>query len=145
MNFLRSLTEYPRNLQDMSSSTRSCVICVGSTGAGKSATIQRCTKQSVPSGNGHDRVTNKCSRYDLTAEAKADLEAWAITQEVIDLTWVDTVGWDDADQQGKSSEYECCYNSPCIVNSFQMTKHSKIFSNLFPTINFCKSKPSFGT
>ena len=86
----------------MSSSTRSCVICVGSTGAGKSATIQRCTKQSVLSGNGHDRVTNKCSRYDLTAEAKADLEAWAITKEVIDLTWVDTVGWDDADLQGKS-------------------------------------------
>ena len=86
----------------MSSSTRSCVICVGSTGAGKSATIQRCTKKSVPSGNGHDRVTNKCTKYDLTAEAKADLEAWAITKEVIDLTWVDTVGWDDADLQGKS-------------------------------------------
>ena len=100
-----------QGLTKMSSPTRapkngkeelSCVICVGSTGAGKSATIQRCTKQSVLSGNGHDRVTNKCSRYDLTAEAKADLEAWPITKEVIDLTWVDTVGWDDADQQGNS-------------------------------------------
>ena len=121
----------------MSSSTRSCVICVGSTGAGKSATIQRCTKQSVTSGNGHDRVTNKCSRYDLTAEAKADLEAWPITKEVIDLTWVDTVGWDDADQQGKSWNMSPV-TQHCIVNSFQMTKHSKIFSDLFPTINFCK-------
>ena len=80
----------------------SCVICVGSTGAGKSATISKCTKRPVSSGNGRDRVTVRCAKYDLRTDAKEALEALRIDKDVIDLNWVDTVGWDDADLQGKS-------------------------------------------
>ena len=78
----------------------SCVICIGSTGAGKSATISKCTKRPVSSGNGRDRVTVRCAKYDLRTDAKEDLEALRIDKDVIDLNWVDTVGWDDADLQG---------------------------------------------
>lgn len=80
----------------------SCVICIGSTGAGKSATISKCTKRPVSSGNGRDRVTVRCAKYDLRTDAKEALEALRIDKDVIDLNWVDTVGWDDADLQGKS-------------------------------------------
>ena len=82
----------------------SCVICVGSTGAGKSSTIGKCTKIAVPTGNGVDRVTAQCTKYDLTEEAKEDVENWSIGNDVIVLSWVDTVGWDDADLKGKSME-----------------------------------------
>jgi predicted GTPase len=37
--------------------TRSCVICVGSTGTGKSSTISKVTGRTVAAGNGKDRVT----------------------------------------------------------------------------------------
>ncbi len=39
------------------SSEPSCVICVGSTGTGKSSTIGKVTRRAVSAGNGKDRVT----------------------------------------------------------------------------------------
>lgn len=80
----------------------SCVICIGSTGAGKSATISKCTRRPVSSGNGKDRVTIRCAKYDLRPDAKQDLEELGVDPNIIDLLWVDTVGWDDADLQGNT-------------------------------------------
>jgi hypothetical protein len=77
-----------------------CVICIGSTGAGKSATISRCTRRPVSSGNGRDRVTVRCAKYDLRPDAKEEMEAMGLAPSILDLVWVDTVGWDDADLQG---------------------------------------------
>ena len=82
----------------------SCVICIGSTGAGKSATISKCTKRPVSSGNGRDRVTVRCAKYDLRTDAKEELELLKVDKNIIELNWVDTVGWDDAELQGKTSE-----------------------------------------
>lgn len=83
-----------------------CVICIGSTGAGKSATISKCTKRPVSSGNGRDRVTVRCAKYDLRSDARAQLQDCGLASDILDLTWVDTVGWDDADLQGKRQDFD---------------------------------------
>ena len=99
----RLIDETETSEEELEDEELSCVICIGSTGAGKSATISKCTKRPVSSGNGRDRVTVRCAKYDVRTDAKEDLEAWKIDKEVIDLNWVDTVGWDDADLQGKQN------------------------------------------
>ena len=68
-----------------------CIICVGSTGAGKSSTITKLTGQRVPSGNSTHRVTQKCNIYRPKLEFEKN-----IMQEN-NVFFVDTVGWDDAD------------------------------------------------
>ena len=40
-----------------------CIICVGSTGSGKSATISKYTRLPIQSNSGMARVTTKCSMY----------------------------------------------------------------------------------
>ena len=57
-----------------------CVLCVGSTGSGKSATISKYTLLPIQSNAGTRRVTEKCSIYRRPGEK---------------LAWIDTVGWDD--------------------------------------------------
>ena len=68
-----------------------CIICVGSTGAGKSSTITKLTGQHVPSGNSTHRVTQKCNIY----RPKLEFEKNIIQEK--NVFFVDTVGWDDAD------------------------------------------------
>ena len=77
-----------------------CIICVGSTGAGKSATISKCTRRPVSSGSGRDRVTVRCAKYDLRHDAEEDLQRLGFDPSMTNLVWVDTVGWDDADLRG---------------------------------------------
>ena len=59
-----------------------CVICVGSTGSGKSATIAKYTSLPIRSNAGSSRVTTKCTMYKRPQDQ---------------LAWIDTVGWDDAE------------------------------------------------
>ena len=62
----------------------SCIIVVGSTGAGKSSTIGKLTGALTQSGSGHERVTKYCQ---IHRSMVSDNEP----------VWVDTVGWDDED------------------------------------------------
>ena len=71
-------------LRPDSTSSSSCIICVGSTGAGKSSTIARYTGSSVRSGGGVDQVTEHCQLW-------PDTNHWEPESPV----WVDTVGWED--------------------------------------------------
>ena len=68
-----------------------CIVCVGSTGAGKSSTISKLTGQHVPSGTSTQRVTQKCNIY----RPKLELEKNVIQEN--NVFFVDTVGWDDAE------------------------------------------------
>ena len=68
-----------------------CIICVGSTGAGKSSTITKLTGQHVPSGNSAHRITQRCNIY----RPKVELEKNVIQEKKV--FFVDTVGWDDAE------------------------------------------------
>ena len=43
---------------------KSAVICVGSTGTGKSSTIAKCTGQLARVGDGHKSVTHCCEAYE---------------------------------------------------------------------------------
>ena len=62
------------------------------------------TRRPVSSGNGRDRVTVRCAKYDLRPDAREELEKTLDNTDISDvllpLVWVDTVGWDDADLQG---------------------------------------------
>jgi hypothetical protein len=68
---------------------RSCVICVGSTGSGKSSTVSRFTKQRAPSSAGFERMTTECGLYR--------------PKDVDGPLWVDTVGWDDQHYEDQQS------------------------------------------
>ena len=63
--------------------------------------LSKCTRRPVSSGNGRDRVTVRCAKYDLRSDAREELEALNVPHSSLELLWVDTVGWDDADLQGK--------------------------------------------
>lgn len=67
--------------EDQEVSLPSCIICVGSTGTGKSATISKFTRLPIQSNAGVSRVTTKCCMYHRPNDKYA---------------WIDTVGWDDA-------------------------------------------------
>jgi len=65
-------------------SSHCCIICVGSTGTGKSSTVGKSTGVQTRAGSGTERVTMHCEIHrSLTDD-----------QEPV---WVDTVGWDDAE------------------------------------------------
>ena len=77
--------------------SKSCVICIGSTGSGKSSTIKKClNREDVMTGDGVDRVNNECRRYSIAVEYEFD--KW---KSLRDLVWVDTVGWNDKNRDGK--------------------------------------------
>jgi len=61
------------------SELRSCIVCVGSTGTGKSSTISRVTGADVRTGAGAEPVTDQCQLY----------------SDQGGQVWVDTVGWED--------------------------------------------------
>ena len=47
-------------------------------------------------GDGVDRVNNECRRYSV--EVQFEFDQWKSLQ---DLVWVDTVGWNDKNRDGK--------------------------------------------
>eukprot|EP00090_Calanus_glacialis_P001173 TRINITY_DN10814_c0_g1_i2.p1 TRINITY_DN10814_c0_g1~~TRINITY_DN10814_c0_g1_i2.p1 ORF type:complete len:420 (-),score=100.19 TRINITY_DN10814_c0_g1_i2:746-2005(-) len=65
-------------------SSNNCIICVGSTGTGKSSTIARYTGNSVRSGGGTDAVTEHCQLWPDINHGETE-----------NPVWVDTVGWED--------------------------------------------------
>lgn len=69
-----------------------CVLCVGSTGTGKSSTIGKLTGQVVPSGSSLGRVTLRCNIY----RPKLEMEKLILSGRK-NVYFIDTVGWDDAD------------------------------------------------
>ena len=73
---------------------KSCVICVGTTGAGKSATISKFTGLRAPSSAGVERQTKECALYE--------------GPELHDggPVWIDTVGWEDCTYDDTSSFQE---------------------------------------
>merc|ERR1711962_1792757 len=67
-----------------------CILVVGSTGTGKSATIAKLTGQVVASNDGVSSVTKKCAIY-----RPARNNANSVFPDARNLFFVDTVGWDD--------------------------------------------------
>ena len=78
---------------------QSCIICVGSTGTGKSSTISKCTRRAVSSGNGRDRITVRCEMYTVR-EGEQDTDERLKWKHINQIIWVDTVGWDDVNLEG---------------------------------------------
>ena len=74
----------------------------------------------MSSGNGRDRVTVRCAKYDLRSDAREELKAFGISTSSLDLIWVDTVGWDDADLQGKKDSD----GSNTILSNIERTRTS---------------------
>ena len=89
----------PRKASIARRKVQSCIICVGSTGTGKSSTISKCTRRAASSGNGRDRITVRCEMYTIR-EDEQDPDERLKWKDANQLIWVDTVGLDDADLEG---------------------------------------------
>ena len=94
-----STTHISRQSKRSHSKITSCIICVGSTGTGKSSTISKCTRRAVSSGNGRDRITVRCEMY-TSREDEQEPDERSKWKQVNQVIWVDTVGWDDTDLEG---------------------------------------------
>ena len=82
-----------------------CIICVGSTGTGKSSTVGKYTGVQTRAGSGTERVTKNCEIHrSLTDD-----------QEPV---WVDTVGWDDADCEDDQTFKDILM----FINKYEITK-----------------------
>jgi len=94
-----------------------CIICVGSTGTGKSSTVGKSTGVQTRAGSGTERVTMHCEIHrSLTDD-----------QEPV---WVDTVGWDDAECEDEETFKDILR----FINKYDITKVSAIIWNIVPNV-----------
>jgi len=94
-----------------------CIICVGSTGAGKSSTVGKCTGAMCKSGSGTERVTRHC---EIHRSLTSDLEP----------VWVDTVGWDDAEIGDDQTFREIL----TFIDKYNITKVAAVIWNISPNV-----------
>ena len=73
--------------KDTENEIPACIICVGSTGSGKSATISKYTRLPIQSNAGMARVTTKCSMY----KRPNDEYAWIDTGKVLLKLYFDKI------------------------------------------------------
>jgi len=59
-----------------------CIVCVGSTGSGKSSTVSIMTGQHIMTSDSVSSVTTECQLYTNLMDSRA-------------ASWLDTVGWED--------------------------------------------------
>merc|ERR1712106_6415 len=98
--------------QKQNDSSHCCIICVGSTGTGKSSTVGKSTGVQTRAGSGTERVTMHCEIHrSLTDD-----------QEPV---WVDTVGWDDAECEDEETFRDILR----FINKYDITKVSAIIWN----------------
>ena len=92
-----------------------CIICVGSTGTGKSSTVGKYTGVQTRAGSGTERVTMHCEIHcSLTDD-----------QEPV---WVDTVGWDDVECEDDDTFKDILR----FINKYDITKVSfNVWCNLY--------------
>ena len=88
-----------------SQNQHSCVICVGSTGTGKSSTVGKYTGVVTKAGSGTERVTTYCQIHRSLVD----------DQEPV---WVDTVGWDDAECEDDQTFKDILI----FINKYEITK-----------------------
>ena len=100
-----------------SATAGSCVICVGSTGAGKSSTVTKYTGVVTRSGSGTERVTRHCH---LIRDLRDDAAP----------VWVDTVGWDDAE----CDDEETFKDILRFINDHDITRVAAIIWNVVPNV-----------
>ena len=103
---------------------KSCVICVGSTGTGKSTLIKIMTGADVETSARADSVTKTSTVYSkrrgfLSRDNKKPLQYW-----------IDTQGWEDSDIEKQDNQifkdiFQCLYDS-------EMTEISGIVWNINP-------------
>jgi len=95
----------------------SCVICVGSTGTGKSSTVGKYTGVVTKAGSGTERVTTYCQIHRSLVD----------DQEPV---WVDTVGWDDAECEDEETFKDILR----FINKYEITKVAAIIWNIVPNV-----------
>ena len=103
---------------------KSCVICVGSTGTGKSTLIKIMTGANVETSSRADSVTKTSTVY--TSKKRGFL-----SQDTKPLQyWIDTQGWEDSDIDKQDNQifkdiFQCLWDN-------QMTEISGIVWNINP-------------
>jgi len=103
--------------EDREDETGSCIICVGSTGTGKSSTIAKYTGSRTKSGSGAERVTKSC-------------EIHRCLQDDHEPVWVDTVGWDDAECEDDETFRDILR----FIDKYNITKVKAVIWNISPNV-----------
>lgn len=94
-----------------------CIICVGSTGTGKSSTIAKFTGSRTKSGSGHERVTKSCEIHRSLLDDSEPV-------------WVDTVGWDDAECEDDETFKDILR----FIDKYNITKVKAVIWNISPNV-----------
>ena len=112
------------NVKKFRKPKKSCVICVGSTGTGKSTLIKIMTGADVETSSRADSVTKRSTVYSksrgfLSQDNKKPVQHW-----------IDTQGWEDSDIEKQDNQifkdiFQCLYDS-------EMTEISGIVWNINP-------------
>ena len=84
--------ELQNRLPDDDTAKKLCILCLGTTGSGKSSTINRFTFQRAKSSAGFERQTQQCEIFR--------------TSDPNDPSWIDTVGWEDKSYEDDRSFQE---------------------------------------
>ncbi len=92
-----------------------CILCVGSTGTGKSSTISKVTRLPIASNSGTNRVTSKCAMYKRPSDREA---------------WIDTVGFDDASLHDQDTFKDILR----FIDTNYMTKIKAVVWNVHPNV-----------
>ena len=100
---------------------KKCVICVGSTGAGKSTLIKKMTGADVVTSSGADSQTTKTEVFKE--------RRWIPLSEEEYYYWIDTQGWEDA---GGEKDYYIFKNIFAFLKEEKMTEIQGIIWNVNP-------------
>ena len=98
-------------------SPQCCVICVGSTGAGKSSTVGKYTGVQTRAGSGTERVTRACRIVRCLEDDREPV-------------WVDTVGWDDANCDDEDTFKDILR----FISQHEITRVAAIVWNIVPNV-----------
>ncbi len=100
-----------------------CVLCVGQTGSGKSATVTRLSLRRAESSAGFERKTQSCQAYKPVVLKEEEVEGGGFWSDPA-LWVVDTVGWQDEAVEdetlfqvrgGAARNSSCCRCSCCLL------------------------------
>ena len=75
-------------------------------------------------------MTIRCAKYDLRPDAREELEYLKVPDSSLQLLWVDTVGWDDADLQDDTTFKDILR----FIESNQLLRVKAIIWNILPNV-----------
>ena len=132
-----SLTKHSNEV--IEDGTKSCVICIGSVGTGKSTTIQKCAQQyDAPESVILGQATTECKIYTSKQEVvddespmPTDFFGRFLWKSFQNLLWVDTPGLNNKHRDGKKIRVYNSLNFDYALIKFTVSHFEEMFCYFF--------------